>query len=82
VDDPLPVRGCEPLGDLDANVHGLADRQALALQPLSQRLALQKLGDQVVDDLAGTLCHCEAAERPWQSRRRGRDCFGASGSSQ
>ena len=53
VDDPLPVRGVEGIGDLDGNPDRLVDGQRALREPLGQRVALQVLHHQVVDPVLG-----------------------------
>ncbi len=47
VDDPLVVRGGEPVGDLTHEAERLACRDRSAAQSLAHRLALEQLGDDV-----------------------------------
>ena len=49
MDDALPVRGVERVGDLRGDLDGLAKRQRAARQALGQRLAGEVLHDEVVD---------------------------------
>lgn len=45
VDDPRRMRRCEAVGDVGCGLRGLARRQRTAAEPVTQRLALQELGD-------------------------------------
>ena len=49
VDDALPVRLVESVGDLDAEAERLIERQRALRQPVRERLALEILHDEILD---------------------------------
>jgi hypothetical protein len=46
VDDPLLVRGPEPPGDLDRDLHGALRREGSAPEPLAESLSFEQLRDE------------------------------------
>src|SRR5262249_6735792 len=54
VDDALPVRRGEALGDLTRDLDGLFGMERAAAQPLGERLALQELRDGIGDRTVGS----------------------------
>ena len=57
VDDALLVGRREALGDLHTEVHGFGWRKRPASQALTERLAFEQFGDNVVNRLALPFCH-------------------------